>query len=106
MSIEPTSEGSRLLSDVRFQMSDVRFLIVQKQERELSQVAPTLLLLLEFGAQWINNALLENEKTPYHLICQSSGDHHELLDLMLLSYGRALLDTEDCSNRTALVYVI
>ena len=80
--------------------------IVQKQEQELSQVAPTLQLLLKFGAQWINDALLENEVTPYHLICQSSGDHHELLDLMLLSSGRALIDKEDGWNRTALLYAI
>ena len=80
--------------------------IVQKQERKLSQVAPTFQLLLKFGAQWINNALLENKMTPYHLICQSIDDQHELLDLMLLSSGRALIDTEDCRNCTALVYAI
>ena len=82
------------------------FQIVQNRRRELSQVAPTLQLLLKFGAQLINGALLENENTPYHLICQSSGDHHELLNLMLLSSGRVLFDTEDCINRTALVYAI
>ena len=80
--------------------------IVQKQERKLSQVAPTFQLLLKFGAQWINNAMLENKMTPYHLICQSIDDHHELLDLMLLSSGRALIDTEDSRNCTALVYAI
>ena len=80
--------------------------IVQKQERELSQAAPTLQLLLKFGAKWINDALLENKRTPYHLISQSNGDHHELLDFMLLSSGRALIDTEDQSNCTALIYAI
>ena len=57
--------------------------IVRNDGRELSRVTPTLLLLLKFGAQWINNGtrlngLLENGMTPYHLICKSSGDHHEL----------------------------
>ena len=85
-------------------MSGLQF--VQNRKRELSQVTPTLQLLLKFGAKWINNALLEKESTPYHLICQSSGDHHELLDLMLLSSGRALIDHEDCWKCTALVYAI
>ena len=39
--------------------------IVQERRQELSQVAPTLQLLLKFGAQWINDALLENEVTCY-----------------------------------------
>ena len=80
--------------------------IVRKLQRELSQAAPTLQLLLKFGAKWTNDALLENGRTPYHLICQSYGDHHELLDLMLLSSGQALIDTEDQSNCTALIYAI
>ena len=85
--------------------------IVQKQERELSQAAPTLLLLLKFGAQWINdetwlNVLFKNGMTPYHLICQSSGDQHELLDLMLLSSEQALIDKAHRGNCTALVHAI
>ena len=85
--------------------------IVRNDGRELSRVTPTLLLLLKFGAQWINNGtrlngLLENGMTPYHLICQSSGDHHELLNVMLLSSGRALIDHEDCWKCTAMVYAI
>ena len=82
------------------------FLIVQKQERELSQAAPTLQLLLKFGAQWINDALFENVMSPYHVICKSTGDHHELLDLMLLSSGQTLIDKEYGCNDTALVYAI
>ena len=80
--------------------------IVHQKERELSHVAPALKILLQSGAKWNSDVLLDDRKTPYHLICQPSGDHHELLDLMLLSSGKALIDKEDRSNRTALVYAI
>ena len=80
--------------------------IVQKQERELSQVAPTLQLLLKHGAKWMNDALLENGMTPYHLICKTNGDHHELLDLLLVASKQGLIDKEDHSDCTALVYAI
>ena len=144
MSIQPTIEGSRLLSDELCDGSSTNTLslfedsisndaydafklhldknpvkqymldrclmsgmqIVQKQERELSQVAPTLLLLLKFGAKWRKGELFENVKTPNHLICQSNGDHHELLDLMLLFSRKRRIDTEDWRNCTALVHAI
>ena len=80
--------------------------IVRNHERELSQAAPTLQLLLKFGAQWKNDVLFENGMTPYHLICQSKGDHHELLDLMLLSSEQALIDKAHRGNCTALVHAI
>ena len=72
----------------------------------MSQVAPTLQLLLQFGAQWKVDTLLDHKRTPYHLICKSSGDHHELLDSMLLSSGRELIDTEDSQGFTALLYAV
>ena len=71
------------------------FQIVHRKDREIHQVAPTLQLLLQYGAQWKDSALLEHEMTPHHLICQSTGDYHELLDLMLTSSGRALINTTD-----------
>ena len=80
--------------------------ILQKRERELSQVAPSLQLLLKFGAKWKYYGLVENGMTPYHLICKSNGDHHELLDLLLGSSKQPLMDKEDCSSYTALIYAI
>ena len=79
---------------------------VERRDRDLSQVAPTLQLLLQFGAQWKVDTLLEHRTTPYHLICKSSGDHHELLDLMLLSSGQELIDAEDSHCFTALLYAV
>ena len=82
--------------------------IVQRNDREMAQVAPTLQLLLQHGAQWKDGALLEHQMTPYHLICKSTGDHHELLDLMMKMSGETVivLDKEDDHHFTALLYAV
>ena len=82
------------------------FQIVQRKDREMHQVAPTLQLLLQHGAQWQEGALLEHEMTPCHLICQSTGDHHELLDLMLTSSGGELINTKDSHGFNSLFYAV
>ena len=78
--------------------------VVQRQDRGMHSVAPTLQILLQFGAQWKDGALLEHQMTPYHLICKSIGDHYELLDLLIKSSGRTLIDTKDKETFTALLY--
>ena len=80
--------------------------LVERRDRELSQVAPTLQLLLQFGAQWNTGPLLDQKTTPFHLICKSKGDHYELLDLMLLSAGRELIDAKNSHSLTALLYAV
>ena len=83
------------------------FQIVQRKDREMHQVAPTLQLLLQHGAQWKDGALLEHQMTPCHLICQSTGDHHELLDWTLKSSDRTLINTKDKTHSyTALLYAV
>ena len=82
------------------------FQIVHRKDREMHQVAPILQLLLQHGAQWQDGALLEHQMTPCHLICQSTGDHHELLDLMLKSSGGELINTKDSHVTTALFYAV
>ena len=83
------------------------FQIVQRKDREMHQVAPTLQLLLQHGAQWKDGALLEHEMTPCHLICQSTGEHHELLDWTLKSSDRTLINTKDKTHSyTALLYAV
>ena len=80
--------------------------IVQRKERELSHVAQTLTLLLQSGAKWDSEALLDKNKTPYHIICQSRGDHYELLDLMIKSSQQTILDARDSSKCTAILYAV
>ena len=80
--------------------------VVQRQDLEMLQVAPTLQILLQFGAQWKHRALLKHQMTPYHLICNSTGDHYELLDAMIKISGRSLIDKKDDKAITALLYAV
>ena len=76
--------------------------IVLRGVRRLCYVAQSLTILLQFGAEWNGKAILKI--TPYHIICASPGDHHELLDLMIKLYPRTSIDTQDCDYGTALLY--
>ena len=80
--------------------------IVQRKKRELSYVAPALTLLLQSGAKWNNDALLADQKTPYHIICESPGDHHELLNLMMKASQQTIIDRQDYEHRTALMHAV
>ena len=80
--------------------------IVQRKERQLSLMAQTLTILLQFGAKWNSDTLLDEQKTPYHIICESPGDHHELLDMMIKSCHRRMIDAEDIRMFTALVCAV
>ena len=79
---------------------------VQRKDREMHQVAPTLQLLLQHGAQWKDGTLVEDRMTPYHLICKSTGDHHELLDWMLKSSDLRVINKRDSHGFTALFYAV
>ena len=80
--------------------------IVQKKEQEMECVAPALQLLWQSGAKWNPDSLLEHQMTPFHLICLSTGDHHDLLDLLIQSSERTLLHVKDHYDYTALMYAV
>ena len=80
--------------------------IVQRKEQEMGRVAPALQLLCQTGAKWNRDYLLEHQMTPYHLICQSAGDHCELLDLLIRSSEQTLLNAKDYYKYTALMYAV
>ena len=80
--------------------------IVQQNERKLSHVAPALTLLLLSGAKWSNDALFSDQRTPYHIICETPGDHHKLLDSMIKSSQQSIIDIKDKKGRTALLYAV
>ena len=80
--------------------------IVQRNELELSHVAPALTTLLQSGAKWNSDALLDDQKTPYHIICESPGDHHELLALMIKLSQKTIINTQDINRCTALLYAV
>ena len=80
--------------------------IVQRKERELSQMAQTLTNLLHSGAKWNSDTLLDYRQTPYHIICESPGDHHELLDMLIRSCQQRIIDAEDARMLTALRHAV
>ena len=80
--------------------------IVQLKERELSHIAPGLTLLLQTDAKWNSDDLLAAQKTPLHIICESPGDHHQLLDLMIECSQRTIIDAQDLTGRTALMRAV
>ena len=80
--------------------------IVQSKKKPLSHVAQALTTLLQFGAKWNCHTLLDVQKTPYHIICKSPGDHHELLDIMIKSSQRRIIDAKDIIMYTALTYAV
>ena len=45
-------------------------------------------------------------KTPYHIISQCPGDHHDVLNLMIKSFGGKSLYVKDSSGCTALQYAV
>ena len=66
-----------------------------------------LTTLLEFDAKWNCSTLLHNKRTPYHIICISPGDHHELLELMIKSSQQTIINQQDnYYKHTALLYSV
>ena len=80
--------------------------IVQRKEKWLSDVAPTLTMHLQSGAKWSSDDFLDDQKTPYHIICESPGDHHELLDLMIKSSQHPVIDAQDLHKHTAVMCAV
>ena len=80
--------------------------IVQMKEQQMRRIAPVLQLLWQFGAKWNPDSLLEHQMTPYHLICLSTGDHHELIAFLIQSSERTLLHVMDDYGFTALMYAV
>ena len=79
--------------------------LVISKKQTMSEVAPTLKMLLQYGAKWGGNDL-PSKTTPYHVICQSTGDHYEILDLIIKKLGPTSLDTKDNYERTVLMCAV
>ena len=75
--------------------------------RTMSDVSPTLIILLQNGAKVDRKYhTMPGRMTPYHVICSSPGDHQELLKLMIKELGRSLLNARDDDGCTALMYAV
>ena len=80
--------------------------VVQQKKRELSHVGQALTILLQAGSKWVCDDLLDEQKTPYHIICESPGDHHQLLDLMINLSQQTIIDQQDSHRHTAMMYAV
>ena len=81
--------------------------LVVDETRTMSEVAPTMITLLQNGAKWGRIVtLMPSERTPYHIICDGTGDHHDLLELMIKDLKKSLLNTKDNKKCTALMYAV
>ena len=81
--------------------------LVVDEIRTMSEVAPTMITLLQNGAKWGRIVRpVSTKKTPYHIICGSTGDHHELLELMIKDLKKSSLNAKDNKKCTALTYAV
>ena len=81
--------------------------LVMSRRRTMSEVAPTLIILLQNGAQWAHDYLLmPGMMTPCHVICRSTGDHQELLELLIKELGPISVNAKNDDECTALMYAV
>ena len=80
--------------------------LVMSKTKTVSDVAPTLIILLQNGAKWRPDDPQRSVTTPYHVICSGTGDHHELLELMIKELGQLLVNAKDDNGYTALMCAV
>ena len=81
--------------------------LVISGRRTMSDVAPTLIILLQNGAKVDRKYhTMPGRMTPYHVICCSPGDYQELLMLMIKELGRSLLNARDDVGCTPLMCAV
>ena len=79
---------------------------IQTPSQQLCHGIAAVGVLVQFGAQWDDCTLFNMDKTPYHIICQCPGDHHDVLNLMINSFGKKSLHVQDLLGCTAVMYAI
>ena len=77
-------------------------------EQHIPHLAAVLKLLVQFGAKWdgSNCRMFDHQTTPYHVICQTTGDYYELLDMMITSSGMELVNETDYEGCTAVMRAV
>ena len=76
------------------------------QRQHIAHVVAALQLLLQLGAKWDSSTLFDLQETPYHIICQCPSDPYELLDEMIKCSGGKLMNQQDYSGCTAVMYAV
>ena len=80
--------------------------LVSSKKRTLSDVLPTLTILLQYVAKWTSAQSFYRGRTPYHVVCLSNDDHLEILKLVIKEFGLALINAQDDLGRTALMCAV
>ena len=80
--------------------------LISSKKRTLSDVLPTLTILLQYGAKWTSAQSFYRGRTPYHVVCLSNDDHLEILKLVIKEVGLAFLNAQDELGRTALMCAV
>ena len=77
-------------------------------EQHIPHVVAVLKLLLQYSAKWDGSTcrFFDHQTTPYHIICQTTGDYYELLDMTITSSGRELVNETDYEGCTAVMRAV
>ena len=81
------------------------FYMLEKKKSKVLDVMSSLKLFLQSGAKW-DSVIWEPVQRPYHIICQQTGDQHELLDRMIEADNSKAVNTIDSSRCTPLMYAV
>ena len=76
--------------------------LVTNEKRATSDIAPTLIILLKYGAK--RNFFYH--LTPYHIICLQAGDNDEILKVALNELGPSLVNAINSDQQTALMFAV
>ena len=80
--------------------------LVSNKKRTLSDVTPTITILLQYHAKWIPARSFDGAKSLYHEVCLSNDDYHEILELVIKELGLTLINQRDVCGCTALTYAV
>ena len=81
-------------------------ILVSSKKKTISEVTPTMALLLKYAAKRNSAQPFFGGKTPYHDVCLCDEDHHEILMWMIKELGLPLINAQDDIGRTALMCAV
>ena len=84
----------------------IGFRSLSSRNQHISQKVAALKILLHVGAKWDCNTFISMRRTPYHIICRCSSDQYILLDKMMKSSEKKLVNEKDLYGFTAVMYAV
>ena len=98
----------RVLVDAKWVISSLQYIIqlVISKNRTISEITPTLRILLKDSSKRSYIWQFYQHWTPYHVICLAIGDQHDLLELVIKELGTSLINANNCHNITPLTCAV